>query len=893
MSFFKIGSLATAELISLADWRGQVVSAQIRQDPTAVDTQAKFDVNDEDFLYVRVRAVSAGEYHGPNQNGDWFGEGELKRAFKTFVRRGVYLDHQSDSVDKAVGIILDATYHETPGTHYVELLLAVDKSLPIADKISKGYATDVSMGALVARCQCNICDKIASSTDEYCDHLRDYMGKEYNGRKVYAINHDVNFYEISWVTVGADPLAKSLQIMADVKQANTPVFERMIHLAEKYADTNPFLHNKITWDTITLGDGRLGADIEKCAECGGSHKKGDSIAWNKTTVPFAKEATPPVPEASKPQTSPVPPAVKKPEFKKPEPAPKDESLGKVVEKTVEHEVEKGVERTLIDKVRQTLQKMKPAETVMREVPDEEITRMVREELARKTRASANESVESAIHAAVDARINELDAEHTALPSVDLGNGYSVSESARVAGVRIVQLYKEGNATGLYPKAYMGTPVLLDEPVIYYRDKFSLMGMSTVARKTEPETDSKIKHGEIKVSTLMTIQYVPGKTLDTCTFVARRGNMEARTVASALLNAETQKAIVTGELTATAKGKVQVGVPDNDITKGKVDHKQEEGKEEQQPSAVVKNVGGVEKLPPEYSADKDGYDQNSYQDTHEPIQPNQVVSKYASLIGGKITAIAEDKATGALEVKIEGGSLLRLAQYWRTRVTLAKAAALAPKAKIGGQPGGWAKEVTTPLGKDPAVIKDMLARQMPTNPDAKPKGSLGSEQIKYYAQFDKAQLSEGGQEQWAKRIASLNKKATELETENRVLKATLEKVSKQQEAEKKGALVEAIMNRMAEAGALTPDIGAVLELKERGLDHEDAVAKASANLRDRQLKELAALDVTALEKMKNIINRSSMNARTAEPETMKSIDVPIVGNVESSGESAEDRLASGW
>lgn len=852
MSFFKIGSLATAELTSLADWRGSVVSAQIRQDPKAVDTQAAFDVNDDDFIYVRVRAVSAGEYHGANQNGDWFGEDELRKNYKTFIRRGVYLDHKSDCVDGAVGIILDASYHDAPGTNYVALLLAIDKSFPIADKIAKGYATDVSMGALVAQCECNICAKTASSTDDYCDHLRNYMGKEYNGRKVYAINHDVNFYEISWVTVGADPLAKSLQVLAKVDAAKTPTFEHMIHLAEKY-------------------------------------EAAKVVVAAPPVVPPAGPATKEVPTPVAPKP-PLPPA-KKPEFQK-KPEPKDESLGRTVEKTVEHEVEKGVERALIDKVRQTLQKMKPAETVLREVPDEEITRLVREELSRKTRVASDTSIESAVHAAVDARIAKLDSEHAKLSPLDLGNGYSVCESARVAGRRIVQLYKEGNATGLYARAYTETPVLVNEAELYYKEKFSLMDLKTTSRKSEPETDSKIKLGENKVADKLTIRYIPGKSLETCVFAARRGNMEARVVASSLLNDATQKAIIASELRSNAKGKVEVGVPEYDITKGKVDHKQEEGKEDAEPSKLVKNVDGVEKLPAEYDVTK-GYDQNNFQPGTEPVQPNQVVSKYAKQIGGKITAIAEDKNTGSLTVTIEGGSLLRLAQLWNTRVTLAKAAAFTPKAKIAGTPEGWAREVTTPVQSDPTNHKEMLARQMPTNPDAKPKGNLGSEQIKYYAQFDKAELSQGGQEQWAKRIASLKLKATELETENRVLKATLEKVSKQQESEKKGALVEAIMNRMAEAGALTPDIGAVLELKERGLDHEDAVAKASATLRDRQLKELSALEVTALEKMKNIINRSSMSTRTAETENLKSVDVPIVGHVDASGESAEDRLASGW
>lgn len=225
--FFKQASCTLAERVTIDNWRNQVVEASIKQDPVSVTPSEAIDIDDKNFIYVRVRAVSAGEFHGANGNGDYFPAQELKDNYKTFIRRGNYMNHDSDSVDKAVGIILDAKYWDSDDTHYVECLLAVDKSMPVADKIAKGIATDVSMGAIVDQCECSMCHKIATNESEYCDHLQNYMGKSINDRKIYAINHGVNFYELSWVTVGADKDAKLLERVAALQQFDVKSYQTL------------------------------------------------------------------------------------------------------------------------------------------------------------------------------------------------------------------------------------------------------------------------------------------------------------------------------------------------------------------------------------------------------------------------------------------------------------------------------------------------------------------------------------------------------------------------------------------------------------------------------------------------------------------------------------------
>ena len=132
----KHGSLIDATRTTLTDWRKNIVAASIKQDPGAIEAMAEFELDKENFVYVRTRAVSAFEMHGANQNGDAFTKETLADRYKTFIRRGAYINHKSDNPEGAIGIILDASWHPKEG--FVQTLIAIDKSEPIADKIAKG-----------------------------------------------------------------------------------------------------------------------------------------------------------------------------------------------------------------------------------------------------------------------------------------------------------------------------------------------------------------------------------------------------------------------------------------------------------------------------------------------------------------------------------------------------------------------------------------------------------------------------------------------------------------------------------------------------------------------------------------------------------------------------------
>ena len=120
---------------------------------------------EDDFLYIRNRAVSAGnvipqpdgsaisvpidEYYknfekyskicrNANDNGDFFSEEELKSKYKTFIGKSAFVDHNNENVENARGIIVDAVWNDRG--KFVELLKAVDKKAypELARGIEKG-----------------------------------------------------------------------------------------------------------------------------------------------------------------------------------------------------------------------------------------------------------------------------------------------------------------------------------------------------------------------------------------------------------------------------------------------------------------------------------------------------------------------------------------------------------------------------------------------------------------------------------------------------------------------------------------------------------------------------------------------------------------------------------
>ena len=236
------------KIAKVAQWDEAVLENKLGISQAALDDLAQIEpisLNPEKYLYVSARAVSGGEDHGPNDNGDYFRWEELVKRYKTFIGAAVNIDHKNSKPEWAVGIIIDAKLNEEG--KWVEIVMAIDKEKAemmypgSVEGIETGAITDVSMGCLVDYSICSICleekaggdeDKLvrgeglAYDEDEYCDHVREedapdvpnplfVKGGEVNGKPCYEDNRGVTFFEESIITTkGADKDAKFIARLA-------------------------------------------------------------------------------------------------------------------------------------------------------------------------------------------------------------------------------------------------------------------------------------------------------------------------------------------------------------------------------------------------------------------------------------------------------------------------------------------------------------------------------------------------------------------------------------------------------------------------------------------------------------------------------------------------------
>lgn len=156
-----------------------------------------------------ILALGAGEFYSSNRNGDWFGEQPLRDRHNTFVRFGhVFRHHVNKDSKKKYGDIHYSCYSNI--MHRVELIVSLinDKNADVLEKYDRGDTIPVSMAAKLKYDLCSICSHRSKSFAEYCVHLRDQMNRILpDGRKVYAINPDPLFFDLSLVYRPADPTA--------------------------------------------------------------------------------------------------------------------------------------------------------------------------------------------------------------------------------------------------------------------------------------------------------------------------------------------------------------------------------------------------------------------------------------------------------------------------------------------------------------------------------------------------------------------------------------------------------------------------------------------------------------------------------------------------------------
>ena len=170
--------------------------------------------------YVLVNAMTAGEYFGPNLNGDYFPEGQLNTYHKTFEKfANAYRHHVNKDPEKRAGRVIFASYH--PEMHRVELVIDLEdaRAQDIIERLNKGEFPAVSMGTRTPSDRCSICGNRAKNTAAYCNHLKYEMRRIHpDGRRVMAINDDrLTFFDISFVRIPADRTASVITKLSHVE----------------------------------------------------------------------------------------------------------------------------------------------------------------------------------------------------------------------------------------------------------------------------------------------------------------------------------------------------------------------------------------------------------------------------------------------------------------------------------------------------------------------------------------------------------------------------------------------------------------------------------------------------------------------------------------------------
>ena len=213
---------------------------------------------DNGKLYVLINALGAGEFYGSNSNGDYFKEEDLikeaeDKGYKSFLNAGIYRHHSNKDKEKSMGRVAFVIYNKK--MKRVELVAEIDrkkaKELGHGDllkDLDAGKTPSTSMGCKVKYDVCSICNNKAKKRSEYCEHIKE-KGMNHilpDGRKVYVVNPDPRFFDISLVVFGADKTSRAMSKLAS--GSNEPSAVR----AERYSLPDPDVMEKNAQDKTKL-----------------------------------------------------------------------------------------------------------------------------------------------------------------------------------------------------------------------------------------------------------------------------------------------------------------------------------------------------------------------------------------------------------------------------------------------------------------------------------------------------------------------------------------------------------------------------------------------------------------------------------------------------------------
>jgi len=201
------------------------------------------------FLYVTTRAISS----RVNANNDGWPPEELRNGYRTFIGKPVFVDHNNWDLNRARGVVLDASIHESKlaanyDETWVELLIEVDAvAFPkLAQAIVEGKIDAVSMGADVDFTVCSVCDNVAHEPRQFCAHIPQMKGKlvetpdKVAGKKMKKLCYEdcfgVKFFELSFVFEPADESA----IISDTYLAPKAANRTLGHVRKEYENLEDY-----------------------------------------------------------------------------------------------------------------------------------------------------------------------------------------------------------------------------------------------------------------------------------------------------------------------------------------------------------------------------------------------------------------------------------------------------------------------------------------------------------------------------------------------------------------------------------------------------------------------------------------------------------------------------
>lgn len=122
-----------------------------------------------------------------NANGNAWTNEVLLACFKTFVGAENYQEHvqvPALSKGKVLDAIIRPVKHKNElgeaDIYVVDILVATNrKHETLVSRIESGDLKSLSMGCIASHCQCSICGEVFGDNDVECDHIKNYLGRDF------------------------------------------------------------------------------------------------------------------------------------------------------------------------------------------------------------------------------------------------------------------------------------------------------------------------------------------------------------------------------------------------------------------------------------------------------------------------------------------------------------------------------------------------------------------------------------------------------------------------------------------------------------------------------------------------------------------------------------------